>query len=117
MALLNTHLTVKKFIQFGFTEDQAEVVVEAINEQNKELTTKSDIALLELRLGSSIKDVENRLEAKIESLENRLEAKIEGVENRLESSIKGLDINIKWIMAFLLAILSILIAPLIKTAL
>jgi hypothetical protein len=43
MALINTHATVKKFIQHGFTEQQAEVIVETINNQNNELVTKQDL--------------------------------------------------------------------------
>ena len=51
MALLNTHTTVKKFIKHGFSEEQAEVIVEAINDQNTQLVTKNDlnIAILELK--------------------------------------------------------------------
>lgn len=43
MALLNTHATVKKFMQHGFSEEQAEVVVEAINDQSNNLATKEDL--------------------------------------------------------------------------
>jgi hypothetical protein len=51
MALLNTHTTVKKFMKHGFSEEQAEVIVDAINNQNTELVTKNDlnIAILELK--------------------------------------------------------------------
>ena len=51
MALLNTHTTVKNFIKHGFSEEQAEVIVEAINDQNTQLVTKNDlnIAILELK--------------------------------------------------------------------
>jgi len=51
MALIDTHTTVKKFIKHGFSEEQAEVIVETINEKNTELVTKNDlnIALLELK--------------------------------------------------------------------
>ena len=54
MALLNTHNTVKKFIKYGFSEDQAEVIVEAINDQNNELVTKSDLKLAISELKSDI---------------------------------------------------------------
>ncbi|WPX99491.1 DUF1640 domain-containing protein [Candidatus Megaera polyxenophila] len=43
MALLNTHATVKKFMQHGFSEEQAEVVVDAINDQSNNLVTKEDL--------------------------------------------------------------------------
>jgi hypothetical protein len=54
MALLNTHTTVKKFIKHGFSEDQAEVIVEAINDQNNELVTKNDLKLAISELKSDI---------------------------------------------------------------
>ena len=31
MAILNTHAVVKKFTQHGFTEEHAELIVDAIN--------------------------------------------------------------------------------------
>jgi len=61
MALTNTHATVKKFIQHGFTEEQAEVVVEAINDQNNQLTTKNDLTHLEIRLESKIESINTNI--------------------------------------------------------
>ncbi len=43
MALLNTHITIKEFIKYGFSEDQDEVIVRAINDQNTQLVTKNDL--------------------------------------------------------------------------
>ena len=57
MALLNTHTTVKKFIKHGFSEKQAEVIVEAINDQNNELVTKSDLNIAIAKLDSKIEAI------------------------------------------------------------
>jgi hypothetical protein len=57
MALINTHATVKKFIQHGFTEEQAEVIVETINNQNNELVTKQDLDIAITKLDSKIESV------------------------------------------------------------
>ena len=54
MALLNTHTTVKNFIKHGFSEEQAEVIVEAINDQNTQLVTKNDLNIAIARLESKI---------------------------------------------------------------
>ena len=54
MALLNTHATVKKFMQHGFSEEQAEVVVEAINDQSNHLVTKQDLKLTASELKSEL---------------------------------------------------------------
>lgn len=79
MALLNTHATVKKFMQHGFSEEQAEVVVDAINDQSNQLATKSDI--------------------------HRIESDI----SELKLEIHGINTNIKWIMAIGLLIVGILL--------
>ena len=47
MALINTHATIKKLIKDGFSEQQAESLVEAINDKSNELATKADISRLE----------------------------------------------------------------------
>ena len=43
MALLNTHITIKEFIKYGFSEDQAEIIVHAINDQNTQLVIRNDL--------------------------------------------------------------------------
>jgi hypothetical protein len=77
MALLNTHATVKKFMQHGFSEEQAEVVVEAINDQNNNLATKTDLYNIELKL----------------------ESKIESEISDVKSEIKVINTNINWLRA------------------
>jgi hypothetical protein len=51
MTLINTHATVKKLIKDGFSEKQAESLVEIVNSKNDEVVTKNDlkIAILELK--------------------------------------------------------------------
>ena len=50
MAILNTHAVVKKFTQHGFTEEHAELIVDAINDQSDQLATKNDLAMLKAEL-------------------------------------------------------------------
>ena len=61
MALLNTHATVKKFMQHGFSEEQAEVVVEAINDQSNHLVTKQDLAIAVSELKSDIAELKTNI--------------------------------------------------------
>jgi hypothetical protein len=68
MAILNTHATVKTFIKHGFSEEQAEVIVEAINDQSNQLATKQDLYNLELKFESKIESINTSLESKIESI-------------------------------------------------
>jgi hypothetical protein len=84
MALLNTHTTIKEFIKYGFSEDQAEVIVNAINDQNTQLVTKNDLKF-------SISELKSELKSDISKLENKM------------------DINMKWIMAIGVIIIGILL--------
>ena len=65
MAILNTHAVVKKFTQHGFTEEHAELIVDAINDQSDQLATKNDLALLKAELKTDISNLELKLESKI----------------------------------------------------
>jgi hypothetical protein len=87
MAVLDTPATVKKFIKFGFPEAQAEVMTEVMNNQNKNLVTKTDLTIVEGRLKASIKDVESKLKPEISTI----------------------NTNIKWLIAIVLVILGILL--------
>ena len=84
MALLNTHTTIKEFIKYGFSEDQAEVIVNAINDQNTQLVTKNDLKF-------SISELKSELKSDISKLENKM------------------DINMKWILAIGVIIIGILL--------
>jgi hypothetical protein len=68
MAILNTHAVVKKFTQHGFTEEHAELIVDAINDQSDQLATKNDLAMLKTELRTDITNLELKLESKIEQL-------------------------------------------------
>ena len=103
MAVLDTHSTVKKFIKFGFTEEQAEAVVDAINGQNRELATKSDIELLENKLNFSLKEVGTELVFNIKSLENKLSSKINDLENKFDSKTSSLNKDISWLKTISMA--------------
>ncbi len=106
MALLNTHTTIKEFIKYGFSEGQAEVIVNAINDQNTELVTKNDLKLsmseLKSELKSDIYELKSELKSDISKLESELKSDISKLENKM-------DINMKWIMAIGVIIIGILL--------
>ena len=87
MALLDTHLIVKNFIKHGFSEEQAEAIVEVINDRNTELVTK------------------NTLEVGVSRLEN----KINILESHLENKIDNINTNVKWVIAITLLLVGILL--------
>lgn len=102
MTLINTHTAVKKFIKHGFTEKQAEVMVEVINDQNTNLATKADLFQVKTELRSEIAEVKNELKADIAEVKNKLEIDM--------ALLKTEFTYMKWIQ---LCILGLLIAPMV----
>lgn len=99
MAILNTHAVVKKFTQHGFTEEHAELIVDAINDQNDQLATKNDLAMLKAELKADITNVR---------------AEILGVKSELKEEIKEAKIDlVKWFIPLILTVLISNIAILI----
>jgi hypothetical protein len=100
MAILNTHAVVKKFTQHGFTEEHAELIVDAINDQNDQLATKNDLAMLKAELKADITEVR---------------AEILGVKSELKEEIKEAKIDLlKWFIPLILTVLISNIAILIS---
>ena len=99
MAILNTHAVVKKFTQHGFTEEHAELIVDAINDQSDQLATKNDLAMLKAELKADI------TELKSEILEVRAELKEEIKETKVDL--------VKWFIPLILTVLISNIAILI----
>jgi hypothetical protein len=99
MAILNTHAVVKKFTQHGFTEEHAELIVDAINDQSDQLATKNDLAMLKAELKADITEVR---------------AEILGVKSELKEEIKDTKIDlVKWFVPLILTVLISNIAILI----
>ncbi len=99
MAILNTHAVIKKFTQHGFTEEHAELIVDAINDQNDQLATKNDLAMLKAELKADITNVR---------------AEILGVKSELKEEIKEAKIDlVKWFIPLILTVLISNIAILI----
>jgi hypothetical protein len=72
MAILNTHAVVKKFTQHGFTEEHAELIVDAINDQSDQLATKNDLAMLKAKLKADISNLEFKLESEIKAINTNI---------------------------------------------
>ena len=94
MAILNTHAVVKKFTQHGFTEEHAELIVDAINDQSDQLATKNDLSL-------AVSDIRTKFRTELHELRTEFAD--------LKSEVKSINTNIKWIMAIGLLIVGILL--------
>jgi len=110
MAILNTHAVVKKFTQHGFTEEHAELIVDAINDQSDQLATKNDLAMLKTELKADITEVR----AEISEVRSDLKAEILKVKSELKEEIKEVKIDlVKWFIPLILTVLISNIAILI----
>jgi hypothetical protein len=93
MAILNTHAVVKKFTQHGFTEEHAELIVDAINDQSDQLATKNDVAMLKTEIN----------------------AKIVEIKSELREEIKDIKIDLlKWMIPFFLTIIGLITTAFFK---
>lgn len=83
MAIVSTNTRINKFIEHGFTKEQAELLIkEIVNEDSTKI--KIDVEVIK-RTMSTKEDV-----------------------TKLESKIEAINTNIKWIMAIGLLIVGIL---------
>jgi len=104
MAILNTHAVVKKFTQHGFTEEHAELIVDAINDQSDQLATKNDLAMLKTEIKGDINELKAELKADITEVKVELKADI----SLLKEEMKEVKIDLlKW---FILLILTVLVS-------
>ena len=89
-----------------FSEDQAEVIINAINDQNTQLVTKNDLKFSISELKSEIKSDISKLESELKSDISKLESELKSDISKLENKM---DINMKWIMAIGVIIIGILL--------
>jgi hypothetical protein len=110
MAILNTHAVVKKFTQHGFTEEHAELIVDAINDQSDQLATKNDLAMLKTEIKGDINELKAELKADITEVKVELKADI----SLLKEEMKEVKIDLlKWFIPLILTVLISNIAILI----
>jgi hypothetical protein len=110
MAILNTHAVVKKFTQHGFTEEHAELIVDAINDQSDQLATKNDLAMLKTEIKGNINELKAELKADITEVKVELKADI----SLLKEEMKEVKIDLlKWFIPLILTVLISNIAILI----
>ena len=110
MAILNTHAVVKKFTQHGFTEEHAELIVDAINDQSDQLSTKNDLAMLKTEIKGNINELKAELKADITEVRVELKADI----SLLKEEMKEVKIDLlKWFIPLILTVLISNIAILI----
>ena len=103
---LDTHNEFKTYTEGGFTEQQAEALLDVqVNSIENYLANKNDIDRLETRIGTEVSRLETRIETEVSRLEDkisRLEARIETEVSRLEDKIEAQGNEIKATVELLL---------------
>ena len=108
----DTHRFVKCLTAAGFTETQAEVLAE---EQarliDERLTTKADLAELEVALKRDIAELEMRMNTRITEVESKLEVRIAEVESKLEVRIAETKADlIRWMFGAVFGAMALQVA-------
>ncbi len=68
MAMFDTYKAVKTLTGAGFTETQAEAMINAVGEGHEALATKADLQALEMRLDTRLQSVELRMTLRLGAL-------------------------------------------------
>jgi DNA anti-recombination protein RmuC len=87
-TLINTHEAFRQLRkEGGFSKKQADAIVGAFGDPDKEVATQSDVE----RLEEQIEGVEERLTQRIEGVENRRTQRLDEVEKRLDGRIEEVE--------------------------
>ncbi len=104
----DTHRYVKRLMEGGFDERQAETLAEEqIAFLNANLATKSDIAKIE----AGIESLRQETQSKIESLRQETKAGIAGLRPETKLGIEAAKVSfIKWMLGAMLAQTTVILA-------
>ena len=79
MAMFDTHRAVKTLTGAGFTEDQAEALINAVGERNEDLATKADLKDEIAALRTELKEDIAAVRADMQALELRMTLRLGGL--------------------------------------
>ena len=124
---IDTHTAIKKLEAVGFQTEQAEVVTSLFSSRESELVTKEDLktaisglrvelkadnAVLQEQIKSirsdlqeQIKSIRSDLQEQINSTRSDLQEQIKSTRSDLQEQIKSTRIEIRFILAFVVAML------------
>lgn len=85
-TLPGTHGSYKALIAKGFSESQAEGIIEVMHHRGMDYATKADLERETALLRSDLEKTENALRSEIKETENLLKADITTVANKLDKT-------------------------------
>ena len=111
MAMFDTHRAVKTLTGAGFTEDQAEALINAVGERNEDLATKADLFATKAELREEIADVRSEIatvRAEVATVRTELKediaavrADMQALELRMTLRLGGLVVAATVVLALL----------------
>lgn len=102
MTILDTHEAIETMINSGVPKTQAEGIVKAFKNNNKDLTTKDDIRNLKEQMATKV-DIE------------KIRVEIERMNTRIESHMVKTDKDYAWISKLGIAMFTVLLGILITS--
>jgi hypothetical protein len=114
--IMDTYKAVQKLVNIGIKKEHAVAFTEIINEQNSDLATKSDLALVKSELKSDIAELRSELKSDIVELRSELKSDISNLRNDLKADISDINNDLKlikkdflWIKALLVGVMGLLV--------
>jgi gas vesicle protein len=99
IASIDTHRIVKRLIEAGFSDVQAETVTDVVRETHQQsmadLATKADLQSTEARLEAKIKDLRTELKGDIADLRAEIKGDIADLRAELKGDIADLRAELK----------------------
>jgi hypothetical protein len=96
---LDTHRTVKRLMEAGFSPEQAETVTDVLVETRaldlSELATKADLRTLEAQLTAALRTVEGSLRSDLRTADGNLKGDLRTVEGNLKGDLRTVEGNLK----------------------
>ena len=104
MAMFDTHRAVKTLTGAGFTEDQAEALINAVGDRHEDLATKADLLATKADLREEIADVRSEIATVRTELKEDIaavRADMQALELRMTLRLGGLVVAATIVLAAL----------------
>ena len=104
MAMFDTHRAVKKLTGAGFTENQAEALIDAVGDEHEALATKADLLAVRADLREEISALRAELKEDIASVRaeiNTVRADMQALELRMTIRLGALVVAAAVVLAIL----------------
>ena len=104
MAVFDTHKAYTALAAGGFTEAQAQTLIETLSESDDALATKADLEQLRMATKADLRELELRVDARFDSVDARFVALVQRMTIRLGAMLIAAVALIVTIQGFILAL-------------